>query len=96
MRLVFTVFLLLVVVLGLSFAVENSHTVEFRYYVGSLETPLAWLLAISVLGGALLGMLASLGVILRLRTEIRRLHREMSVAQEEIRNLRAIPIRDLP
>jgi len=96
MRVLYTVFLLLIVLIGLSFAMENSHSVEFHYYVGSVQTPLAWLLVLTLLAGAVLGMIASLGVILRLRAELRRLRKQVAVAQEEVRNLRAIPIRNAP
>jgi len=96
MRFLFGIFLLLLVLLGLSFAVQNAHTVEFNYYVGSLQVELAWLLVLTVLAGALLGMLASVGVILRLRAEVHGLRKRVSVAREEIRNLRAIPIKDAP
>lgn len=71
MRFFYLVLLIVIVIFGVSFAVENKDPVVFRYFVGSAEVALAWLLVLTLALGALLGMLASVGVILRLRRELR-------------------------
>ncbi|NIR28802.1 MAG: DUF1049 domain-containing protein [Gammaproteobacteria bacterium] len=71
MRFVYLLLLVIIMVFGVSFAVENKDPVEFRYFVGSVEVALAWLLVLTLALGALLGMVASLGVVLRLRRELR-------------------------
>lgn len=95
-RFLFVVFLLLVVVFGLSFAVENAQTVQFNYFIGAARLPLSLLLVFAVLGGAVLGALAGMFAVIRLRSEMRVLRRSEAMAREEIRNLRAIPIKDVP
>jgi len=96
MRIVFSLLLILVVIFGLSFAVENWHTVQFRYYVGSREIALSLLLVATLFAGALLGIAASLFPLLRLHGELRHLRKKMALASEEIQNLRIIPVRDMP
>lgn len=78
MRFLYLLLLLVIIVFGVSFAVENKDPVTFHYFVGSVEVALAWLLALTLVLGALLGMLASVGVILRLRRELRAQKRRLT------------------
>lgn len=96
MRFLYVVFLILVVGFGVTFAVENAQTVQFNYYVGEIEIRLALLLAVAVLVGAVLGVIASWSIVLRLKKQLRGLRRSEAVAQQELRNLRTIPIKDSP
>ncbi|QKT04787.1 DUF1049 domain-containing protein [Ectothiorhodospiraceae bacterium 2226] len=86
--------ILLVVVFGLTFAVLNAQPVRFDYYFGGGEVPLALLLAVALVVGALLGVLASLGVMLGLRRDLGRMRRRAQVSEKELRNLRALPLKD--
>lgn len=95
-RLLNFVFLILVIGFGVTFAVENAQHVQFNYYVGTIEIRLALLLAIAVLVGAILGVIASWSIVLRLKKQLRGLRRSEAVAQQELRNLRTIPIKDSP
>lgn len=94
MRILALLVLLLVVGVGLTFSVMNAEPVTLDYYFGSSDIPLALLLVISLALGALLGVIASLGVILRLKRTASGLRRENRLAEKEIMNLRNIPIRD--
>ncbi len=94
-RFLFLIFLLIVIVFGLSFAVENAHNVQFNYYVGSLELPLSLLLVFAVLAGGAVGVFASMFVFMHLKREIRQLRKSEATAREEIRNLRSLPIKDV-
>jgi len=95
MRLAFFGFLLVVVLFGLAFAVENAHTVRFNYFLGAVEVPLSLLLVATMLAGALLGCAASALLVLRLKRELRALKKREATAREEVRALRAGPIKDL-
>jgi putative membrane protein len=46
--------------------------------------------------GALLGVLASLPMILKLKHENTRLVRQVKMTEKEINNLRVIPVKDTP
>lgn len=80
--------------IGLAFAVLNAGTVELNYYLGTLSMPLALLLVIVLLIGALLGGAASVGFVLHQRRENRRLGKKLSLIETELKNLREIPIKD--
>jgi putative membrane protein len=84
MRIFYLLVLLVVVVFGVSFAIENREPVQFHYFVGSAEVALAWLLVLTLVLGALLGMLASLGVILRLRRDVHVHRRRVSALEKEL------------
>ena len=84
-------------VLGLiavAFAAKNDVSVELHYYLGSVAAPLSLLLVISLGIGALLGVFACSGVILKLKRETMRLQKSVKVAEKEVTNLRALPIKD--
>ena len=83
-------------VVGLSFAVANAHQVEVNYFVASTELALSLLLVGTLFVGALLGVLASFAPVVRMKTQLRSLRKRDALAQEEIRNLRTMPIKDSP
>lgn len=87
-------FFLIVIVAGLSFAVINAEQVQLNYYFGSRSAPLSLTLVVTLALGAVLGVLASLGVIVRLRRQVARLRKQVGLREKELSNLRAIPIKD--
>lgn len=94
MRIIGILFFLLIAIIGIAFAVLNADPVTLNYYTGSAETPLS-LALVGALGlGAMLGVIANIGVILRMRREISKLRREGKNTEKEIMNLRNIPIKD--
>ncbi|RMG28012.1 MAG: LapA family protein [Gammaproteobacteria bacterium] len=90
----YLVALFLVAALGLAFAVYNAQTVHLDYVLGAVDLPLSVALLGALTAGVALGILACLGRILHLRHEIARLHRRHQLAEQEISNLRTLPIRD--
>lgn len=87
------IFLLIIAVIGSVLTRLNIETVNFHYYFGAIEISLALLLMLVLGCGALLGLLMTLGVALSARTERRRLRRSLQLCEQEIRNLRDIPIK---
>lgn len=93
-RVVGTIIVLLVIAVGLSFAVLNPDNVQVRYYLGESSAPLALVVVLALTAGAVLGVLASLGIVLTQKRRIGKLRRTISVHEREIRNLRELPIKD--
>ena len=93
-RLVLIVLFILLIALGMSFATLNAHPVRLNYYAGVTEAPLALITVLAVAAGALVGIFASLVIILSQRRENSRLRRRIALCEQEIRNLRHIPITD--
>ena len=95
-RIIKLFFFLGLLVVGLAFHVRNDQLVTLNYYMGSIELPVSLLVISSLLVGALLGILASLTFVAKLKRENAKLARLVRVTEEEVNNLRAIPIKDAP
>ena len=93
-RIISLVFFLIVLVLGLFFGVLNADAVRLDYYWGSTNIPLSIIIVAALFFGALLGVLSSLVIILRLRHRVSRLRREVRHTEKELSNLRTLPIKD--
>ncbi len=94
LKLIYAVLALALFVATLSFAALNSDPVSIDYYVGRIEVPLALLIVAALGVGALLGSLVGLGRVVRVKRDMARLRRETRATEEEVRNLRALPLRD--
>jgi putative membrane protein len=95
LKLIYAVLALALFVATLSFAALNSDPVPIDYYIGHIEVPLALVLVAALGIGALLGSLVGLGRVVRVKREMARLRRETRATEEEVRNLRALPLRDV-
>ena len=94
LRLVYITITLLVVLFGIVFAVLNAEHVQFNYYFDSVSWPLSLILVIAMIIGAVLGVFASLSLIIGSRRKASKLKHSVDVAEKEIVNLRNIPIKD--
>jgi len=88
------IIILIITILGLFFGNINADSVTIDYYWGVMQLPLSIALVLSLLCGAVLGVLASLTVLIRLRHQVTKLNREIKTAEKEVSNLRAIPLKD--
>lgn len=86
--------ILAMLIIGASFAALNAQAVVMNYYFGEIELPLALLMALTLAMGALLGIFASSGLLLRSELRNRGLKRQISLAEEEVANLRTLPLQD--
>ena len=93
-RLVGFLFLLVLVVLGLSFAVLNSQKVSLNYYFGYLDIPLSMIVVLSLATGAVIGVLVSAGLMLRLKAQTRQLRRKLRNAEKDSDQLRVLPAQE--
>lgn len=85
---------LLVLTLGLSFAILNAEPVELDYYFGSQRLSLSLVVLITLIMGVLAGVVASLGVIIKLKREVSRLRKANQVVDAELASLRTLPLKD--
>jgi putative membrane protein len=93
-RLLSLISLLMIGAFGLGFAALNSTQVTIRYYLGELNAPLSLALVIALVAGALLGILASLGLVLSQRVELTALRKRVGICEREVQNLREIPFKE--
>lgn len=91
---IFIYFLLLVLAItGATLAKLNGDSVVFNFYFSTVEMPLVALLYAALTIGALAGVVLSLAMILDARREASRLRKRLAVCEQEIKNLREIPIK---
>jgi putative membrane protein len=93
-RLLTFIFLLLIIVIGLSFTVLNAGEVELNYYFGTISLPLAAVVLAAIMLGSLLGILATLSLVFAVKAKNVTLQRKVGLIEKEIKNLREIPIKD--
>ncbi|MGD8689685.1 MAG: LapA family protein, partial [Gammaproteobacteria bacterium] len=91
LRILKLVLLVLVAVLAATFAWKNVQMVQLDVLVGQVPVYLPVLLLAAVAVGVVLGILASLGSIIKLRRERARLKHAVKMAEAEVNNLRSIP-----
>ena len=90
---------LVVVVLlaGVTFTTKNAQVVEMNYYFGvHWVAPLSFMLLTTLTVGIALGLLVSLAMQARMQRQLLQARRENRQLEQEVNNLRALPIRDVP
>jgi len=90
-KLIFIIFLLL---LGLVFHVKNHQLVTLNYYVGEIQLSFSIIIVLAVCVGVLLGILASIPIIIRNKKLNSRLKKEIKHREKEINNYRITPTKD--
>jgi len=89
-RFIFFVVILLIILIGLSFALLNAEPVSFNYYLGTRDLELSLLLVFTLVLGAILGMAASFGLIIKSRAEISKMRREIKSKSKQLVNLETL------
>lgn len=92
-RLIVLLLALIVVAVGLSFAMLNSEPITLDFYLGALSLPVSLWLVLALAVGVLLGLSSALGILTRQRWQLKRLRREAASSREEVSELRKLPLR---
>ena len=96
-RLLYGMLILAVLLVGVTFTTKNAQVVELNYYFGiHWVTPLSFMILTTITIGIALGLLASLAMQARMQRQLLHARRENRQLEQEINNLRALPIRDVP
>ncbi len=93
-RIVYVGTFIIVLLFGLILFSKNNQLLTFDYLVGNRELSLAWLLFLSLCLGVILGMLACLPMLVRLKCDKRKLKKLVKVTEKEVNNLRVMPMKD--
>jgi len=93
-RILFFIVLLILVVFTISFTLLNTQTVSIKYYFVQWNTDLMKVILFSVCLGAALGFMATIGMVIRLKHELKRKKKEVKLIEKEVANLRALPLKD--
>lgn len=93
-RIVALLLALVVILIGLSFAMLNPNPVALNFYFGELTLPLSLWLVIAFAIGVVLGLAVMAGMVLRQRWALSRLRRDVDSTRKELSELRKLPIRN--
>jgi len=93
-RLFLLIVALLLLAFGITFAMHNTEPAQLNYYFGSIQAPIALIVVLALAAGAILGVLASVFMLMAQRHRLGRLQRKLEMCEQEIRNLRQIPLQD--
>lgn len=94
MRIVTYLLLLIIILIGITFAVLNPAVVTMNYYIGQKTLPLSLLLAYVFGIGCCLGLFVGGWLLLKVKITNYRLQQKLKVTEKEVQNLRAIPLQD--
>jgi len=83
-----------ILLIGLAFHLKNNQLIELNYYVDVISLPMSWLVVLVLFIGSMLGVLASLPIIIKLKRDKIILERQIKNSVKEINNLRVMPVRD--
>ena len=94
MRIVMTIFYLVLILVGISFAALNASSVQVNFYFTTLKMPISVLMTLMLGVGIILGCILFLSRYWRLKAEHRKIKNQLRLTEKEIKNLRAIPLQD--
>lgn len=94
MRYLTYIFWILIIIFGITFTSLNSHLVTINYYINSTQIYLPLLLLLGLAFGAVLGIAAVLPVFIKAKSANRKLKQRIKQVEQEVKNLRTIPIKD--
>ncbi len=94
LRILLILLLVVVLCLGASIGYFNAQPVRFNYLAGEIEIPLIALIIGEFVIAVLLTLLACFGRVFALKSEIRRLRKQLRDAEAELKNLRNLPLKD--
>jgi putative membrane protein len=89
-----TLFYLVLILIGVSFAALNASSVPVNFYYTTIKMPISVLMTIMLGVGMMLGFLLFLYRYWRLKAEHRKIKNQLRMTEKEIKNLRAIPLND--
>jgi putative membrane protein len=95
-RLFYLALALVVFLIGLSFAYQNHQIVDLNYYFGWHWTaPLAEMLILALIIGVAIGYLVTLRRTIVLRSQLAHARKQVKQVEQEVENLRSLPIKDV-
>ncbi|AHE67337.1 LapA family protein [Legionella oakridgensis] len=94
MRIIIIIFYLILIIVGVSFAVLNATPVSVNFYFTVLKMPVSILMTITLGLGVLIGAFLFLCKYWRLKVEHHKLKSQLKLTEKEIKNLRSIPLQD--
>jgi putative membrane protein len=95
-RLFYLIVIIVALLLGITFAFQNRQEIDLAYYFGlHWRGPLSLALLVALTIGVAVGYVASLRMVLRMQRQLVQARKEVRQIEQEVMNLRALPIKDV-
>lgn len=95
-RIFYIIVIAVTLFVGITFAFKNQQVVELRYYFGlEWSGPLSLALLTTLALGVAVGYLASLRMVIHMQRQLVQARKEVRQIEQEVANLRALPIKDV-
>lgn len=94
MRMFMMMLYLVLILVGVSFSVLNAASVVINFYFKTISMPISVLIILMLGTGVLIGFFTASIRYWRLKSECRRLKNQLKLTEQEIKNLRTIPVTD--
>jgi lipopolysaccharide assembly protein A len=94
MRIFLIIFYLLLILMGVSFAVLNATPVSLNLYVTTYSMPVSVLITLAIGLGVLIGSFLVITKYWRVKIELHKIKSQLKLKEKEINNLRSIPLKD--
>ena len=92
-RFLLFIFFLALTFLFFIFTLENLNLVPLNLVFSQIQVPLGLTMLMCFLFGALLGLVFSISLVLKNKNKARVLAKKVAVAEQEVANLRQLPIK---
>lgn len=93
LRFLFLLVFIFIAILISVFTLENLDPVTIHFFAQSLQAPLGVTLLFCLGTGALVGVLFSAGLVVKNKSRAKSLAKKVAVVEQEIANLRQLPIK---
>ena len=95
-RIFYAIVVGITLLVGITFVFQNRQAIELTYYFGIQWTgPLSLALLAALAIGVVVGYLASLRMVIRMQRQLVQARKEVRQIEQEVVNLRALPIKDV-
>lgn len=95
-RIFYAIVISVTLLVGITFVFKNQQVVDMRYYFGvEWSGPLSLALLTTLAIGVAVGYLASLRMVIRMQRQLVQARKEIRQIEQEVTNLRALPIKDV-
>ena len=92
-RFLLFIFFLALTLLFFIFTLENLNLVPLNLVFSQIQVPLGLTMLMCFVFGALLGLVFSISLVLKNKNKARVLAKKVAVAEQEVANLRQLPIK---
>ncbi|HEY8553421.1 MAG TPA: lipopolysaccharide assembly protein LapA domain-containing protein [Burkholderiales bacterium] len=95
-RVFYFIVIIVTLLFGATFAFQNRQEIDVAYYFGlHWRGPLSLALLAALVLGVAIGYVASLRMVLRMQRQLVQARKEVRQIEQEVMNLRALPIKDV-